>query len=227
MNSSRLFDTATRLKSGRNRKRPPTTITPMPIKAGIRASRPCAPTPVPALVPASIATVIRIGATARSCASNTAKTPRPDAVRNALRSASTGRTTAVDDRASAIPSVAAPERLALIIRNKAARASEQTAICAAPRPKIMRRIDLSRSNVNSRPMVNSRNTTPNSARAWTLCERIKANPSKTGQVPTRRPTPSGPSNTPTSKKPSTPDTLKRWNRGTTTADARRKTMITT
>ena len=230
MNSSRLRDSATVLNSGRSSQRPPRISTPMPISAGISASSPCAPTPCPPGLsgePVRIIAVTMIGATATSCASSTANTLRPEAEFSALRSASTGMITAVEDRASAMPKRVDPTTLRPMTKNTTASAIEDSTICEAPSPSTMRRIALRRSKVSSSPMENSRNTTPSSASRCTAWVRIIENASSPGRWWLSRPSASGPISTPTSRKPSTLDTLKRCASGTMIAEASRNTMMKT
>ena len=81
-----------------------------------------------------------------------------------MRSTRSLLATAVDDIASAPPNASAPcqERPSSQAHNRIA--AEVTKTCARPRPNTMRFMLMSRGSENSRPMVNIRKTTPNSAR---------------------------------------------------------------
>jgi len=165
MNSSSLLARATDFIIGRSSSRPNTTRASSPSAAGakVRSILGENRSPPPRL-PITVR-VIRIGATARSWNSSTAKVARPAWLCWRLLSANSGMTMAVEDSASAAPMATAacngwPSRVAMV-----AMAAEQKATCRAPMPKTKRRISRSRSQLSSSPIMNSRNTTPNSA-SW-------------------------------------------------------------
>ena len=105
-----------------------------------------------------------MGATARSCISSTVNAARPKRVAIWRLSSRIWMTNTVDDKARAAPitmaaSSATPQATAM-----PAIAAPVTMICASPRPNIDGERTLIRSSGSSSPMVNSRNTTPNSAK---------------------------------------------------------------
>ena len=159
---------ATERNIGRSTSRPSSTSMARPTAAGIRVNR-AEPSRAglrsPPLWPraASTVIVIRIGATARSWASNTEKVARPARALSRPRSAITGMTTAVEDRARPMPSTAADTRVCPITMNTADRATVQATTCDRPKPNTSRRIAFSRSHDSSRPIMNSRKETPSSA----------------------------------------------------------------
>ena len=113
----------------------------------------------------------RIGTTARSCASSTAKMLRPAIVASRFCSASSCSTIAVEDSARQAPIT----RLASTVLPKASAmpliAVVVSTTCDMPSPNTSRRIVQSRSNDSSSPMVNSRKATPSSAsRSTASCE---------------------------------------------------------
>ncbi|MNT21363.1 hypothetical protein D3C72_1567000 [compost metagenome] len=100
---------------GRKTSRPSSTIRNRPPAAGsrVKSARPSSAGSTEAPLWARAArtvTVIRMGATATSCASRTAKVARPVSLLIRPWAASTGMTTAVEDRARPMPSTAAPAR---------------------------------------------------------------------------------------------------------------------
>ena len=162
MNSSSLRALATERIIGRSRNRPASASTTIPMTRGARANRtpkftPCEPLPI------TLSATSR-GATARSWNSNTEKTARPAGDCSRFFSASAGMATAVEDRASDRPRITATStRRCRKVIPPPARRAEPTATCKPPSPNTNRRIARSRSHDSSRPMVKSRNTTPNSA----------------------------------------------------------------
>ncbi len=104
VNTSRALDLATRRNNGRIRSRPPTRITTAPPAALMMDSQGVA---AAAWLSARNGTAATSGTEARSWNSSTAKLSRPDAAFRRSRSASIGRTMAVDESASPTPSTAA------------------------------------------------------------------------------------------------------------------------
>ena len=113
-------------------------------------------------------TTISSSTTARSWNSSTLMMLRPCSVSSCRRSASIFETMAVDDIANAPPS-AKPAchdsgyqcDSSMVIGTVSSMVS---ATCDAPSPNTCRRIERSLERLNSRPIENIRNTTPNSAR---------------------------------------------------------------
>src|SRR6202035_1089054 len=99
----------------------------------------------------------------RSWKSSTAKIVRPAVVPSRLASASTGITMAVDDRASAKPSTVAEVGGSPRIKAKVPSAAAEPKTCIVPSPKRSRPIIAKRCHDSSRPIMNRRKTTPNSA----------------------------------------------------------------
>ena len=131
-----------------------TFTTAMPRAAGIDAA-----------APPSASTQTRNGPTDRSWISSTVKAERPKRVVMSPRSDSTCRTIAVEDSASPAPTATAAGPLSPISSATVAIATEVTMTWAAPSPRARPRISRMRSKGSSSPTVNSRNTTPSSARA--------------------------------------------------------------
>ncbi len=71
-------------------------------------------------------------------------------------------TTAVEDRASPMPSTAALARVWPINRKPPPITAAQTPTCIIPRPKTRRRMARSRSHDSSSPIMNNRKATPSS-----------------------------------------------------------------
>ena len=109
MNSSVERVRATSWNRGRRARRPATTISTRATAAWPRARASAQPLSPPSSRP-STAIANRAGATARSWNSRTAKLVRPVGALSRFCSASTGSTTAVDDRASPMPTIGANER---------------------------------------------------------------------------------------------------------------------
>lgn len=113
-------------------------------------------------------TTISSSTTARSWNSSTLMMLRPCSVSSCSRSASILETMAVDDIASAPPSA----RLACHDSGYQCDSSSEagtvssmvSTTCDAPSPSTSRRIERSLARLNSSPIENIRNTTPNSAR---------------------------------------------------------------
>ena len=78
---------------------------------------------------------------------------------------------AVDDSARQAPMISEASKGLPKAQAVAPMAAVVSATCSMPKPNTMRRMVHSRSNDSSRPMVNSRNTTPSSA-SWSTvsCE---------------------------------------------------------
>ena len=162
------------------------------------------------------------GATARSWNRSTEKVARPVGEASRFCAARTGTTIAVEDSASATPTKAAGAGSAPSAKAIAPSTAAQATTCSEPRPKTRRRNVHRRSQDSSMPIMNRRNTTPNSARcaiSWRLPIVIQ---DSHGAWPTKRPRPSGPSSTPAPRKPSTGLILRRRNNGTTTPAVARK-----
>ena len=216
---------------GRSTTRPSRIRAARPMAAGARVSRAAPRTagfrspPLWARVARTV-TVIRMGATAMSWASRMEKVARPAVPCSRLRSASTGMTTAVEDRARPMPSTMAETKVWPVSMNPAAITAVARAIWLRPRPNTNRRMDFSRSHDSSSPIMNSRKATPSSDN-WAIWSRSSSvsQPSQASQGASsaNRPSPSGPSSTPAARKPSTGLILMRLNRGTTTPAAARKT----
>ena len=151
------------------------------------------------------------------------KVARPAVVLIRPRSAITGITTAVDDRASPMPSTAAETSGCPIKTNTAASATVQAVTWVRPRPNTSLRMARSRSHDSSSPIMNSRKATPSSDRdrIWVASEMVSHD--SHGAVSASRASPSGPSSTPAARKPSTGLIFNRLNSGTTTPAAARKT----
>ena len=132
---------------------------------------------------------------------------------------------AVEDRARAAPMARAaasgwPARVAI-----AATAEMDKAVWAPPRPNTSRRSRRSRSHDSSRPIMNSRNTTPNSASSAMSPGLDTASGASHGARWARAPRPNGPRATPAARKPRIGLTRRRLNSGTITpAVARNSTM---
>ena len=222
---------ATDRNIGRRTSRPSTTSSARPMaagtsvnKAGSSAAGSKSPPPAPFWASAArTVTVIRIGATARSWARRMEKVARPAVVLTRPRSAITGMTTAVDDRARPIPRTAAETSGCPMNTNTAASATVQAATWVRPRPNTSFRMALSRSHDSSSPIMNSRKATPSSDRdrIWAASEMVSQD--SQGAVSARRARPSGPSSTPAARKPRTGLIFRRLNSGTTTPAAARKT----
>ena len=111
----------------------------------------------------STGTTISSGTTARSWNSSTPTIERPCAVSSSMRSASSFMTTAVDDIASAPPTARPVCQPPASSSASAMLAAMVIATCARPSPNTSRRITRSLGRLNSSPIENIRNTTPNSA----------------------------------------------------------------
>ena len=126
-------------------------------------------------------------------------------------------TIAVDDSASAQPMTSPAERVRPNAKIAIApSAAAQAPICSAPRPNTSARKRFRRSNDNSRPIMNSRNTTPSSASAETSSLFSIRNGASHGSRVTNAPTPQGPMATPASRKPMIGEIRSRRNSGTIT-----------
>ena len=141
----------------------PSQSTAPRIAAAFSAASPRAPASSPS-ARASAGTRTSSGTTARSCASSTPMTSRPCGVSVCIRSASMRTTIAVDDIASAAPSASAPCQRLPAAASSAAKSAVVSTTCSPPSPSTRRRICTSFGRLNSSPMVNIRNTTPNSPR---------------------------------------------------------------
>ncbi len=158
VNSSRVRAPPMALKIGRSRKRPASRIAPMaPTTFRIDSQM-----GVALCSPARIGTKAIRGMEARSWNSRTEKLSRPEARVNSPRSASKGRTMAVDDRASPKPSMAAPAHGAPVRWAMPENTAPVTSIWAEPSPNTERRMAQIRARRSSRPMMNSSIKTPSS-----------------------------------------------------------------
>jgi len=81
-----------------------------------------------------------------------------------MRSASSLETMAVDDIAMMPPSAIAASNGRSSSQATSAVSAMVTTTCAPPKPNTVVRIVIRRGRLNSRPIENIRNTTPNSAR---------------------------------------------------------------
>ncbi len=214
-NISSLLARATDLSIGRRKSRPTPTSTATPMTAGARASSRRGLKPWP-WAWASTLRVTMIGATARSWNNSTEKAARPASACSRWCSAITGITTAVEDRARAAPRIRAADGSAPATCASPARAAAQTASWIRPRPNTSRRMSRSRSHDSSSPIMNSRNTTPNSARSAISSGRATVIADSQGRRGARAPRPDGPSTTPAPRKPSMGLIFRRLNKGATT-----------
>ena len=221
MNSSGERVRATSWNRGRSARRPATTMRTRAMAAcpSARASAP--PTSAPSLRP-STAMANSIGATARSWNSSTAKLARPAGVFRRFCSARTGRTTAVEDKASARPTMTEAANGTSRANRMMPMTREEASTWADPSPKTRRRRVRSRSHDSSTPIMNIRKITPNSARC-AISDRLPMVKIDTqGTVSASRPRPNGPRIAPAPMKPSTGLMRSRWNSGTTTPAVTRK-----
>ena len=76
---------------------------------------------------------------------------------------------AVEDIANPIPAIALTARGSPSATPMPATAAMVATTCTPPRPKIVRRSAQTRCGLSSRPMRNSRSTTPNSENCSTVC----------------------------------------------------------
>ena len=129
MNRSFERAAATRWKNGRSAMRPTPAITASAKNAEASVHHRSARPPS-----ADIDITSSSGATSRSWNSSTEKIARPEKLLSRFFSASTGTTTAVEDSASAIASVADAGQLKPKSRANTISASPQAATCAAPKP---------------------------------------------------------------------------------------------
>src|SRR3984893_13487143 len=132
---------------------------------------------------------------------------------------------AVDDRASAKPSTAAEVGGSPRIKAKAPRAAAEPKTCRAPSPKTSRPMIAKRCQDSSRPIMNSRKTTPNSATGAICSTFSRANGASQPICRASAPRPKGPSKTPAPRKPRTGLNFKRRNSGTTTPAVARKINV--
>src|SRR6476660_4805552 len=102
-------------------------------------------------------------------------------------------------------------------------AGAQIATCNAPSPNTSLRMRDRRSKDNSSPIMNSRNTTPSSAKICISSTSAKVSALMTGERSLKRPSTDGPSSTPAPRKPITGLMRSRRNSGMTTAAVPRKT----
>ena len=146
-------------KAGRIRNRPPTRMTAIAATASPTSSHGSRSGWLP---PASSGTAATIGMKARSWNSSTEKVSRPERWPSRFRSASIGRTMAVEDSASPAPSTVAAAQVAPNQCAAAASTAAVTTTCAVPSPNTARRITQSRCGRTSSPMRNSNITMPSS-----------------------------------------------------------------
>ncbi|MNM90497.1 hypothetical protein D3C81_1027620 [compost metagenome] len=132
---------------------------------------------------------ISSGTTARSWNSRMLMMLRPCSLSSSMRSDSIFETIAVDDIASAPPSATEAchdsGKSQLKAQLAGTTASIDSTTCEPPSPNTRRFIDCSLLRLNSSPIENIRNTTPNSAR-YLVCAVSLASPSACG--PIRMPT---------------------------------------
>ena len=107
------------------------------------------------------------GIAARSWNSRMEKAARPWRMVSSPFSARFCRANAVDDSASVSPIRTAGAGAMPSAQAAAASTAPVAATCAAPMPKIALRMVHSRFGCSSRPMMNSKRTTPNSAKCST------------------------------------------------------------
>jgi hypothetical protein len=135
----------------------------------------------------SAGTRMSSGTTARSWNSSTPTVSRPWGVSSSSRSARSFETMAVEDIAIAPPSARPACQPAPRACATAMPMPMLATTCAAPRPNTERRMLRSLDRLNSSPIENSRNTTPNSA-SW-----------RTAWLSATRPSACGPSATPATR----------------------------
>ncbi len=197
--------------SGRSRKRPPIRITA--ITAAARATSThgtCSGT----LLPASNGTSATSGMNARSWNSRTAKASRPARDVSRSRSASSGRTIAVDDMARPAPITTEDFQAMPAAPASSASTAPVIATWARPRPNTARRMIHRRCGRTSSPIRNSSITTPRLA--------IEAMAS-TSVI---SPSPAGPIAMPASRYPSTlPNPARRVSGTAMVAAASRTTRV--
>ena len=170
MNSSGERVAATSWNSGRSARRPTPTRTARASAAWARVISSVAAQPPVSFAP-STPMVNRIGATARSWKSRMAKLARPAGALSRRRSTSTGTTMAVEESARARPMRAAGAGSSPSSAAAPPIARAERVTCREPRPKMSRRRVRRRSQDSSMPIMNRRNTTPNSAR-WLISSRL-------------------------------------------------------
>mmetsp|Transcript_39679 Transcript_39679/g.71201 ORF Transcript_39679/g.71201 Transcript_39679/m.71201 type:complete len:242 (-) Transcript_39679:1252-1977(-) len=130
------------------------------------------PTEPPSGLGASRGMSISSATTARSCSRRTEKVARPWRDPLSPRSCSTWSATAVEDSAMAPPTIMLAGPGSPNAMQTPAIATLVTRNWLSPSPNTYFRMLFSRSRLSSRPILNSKNTTPNSARcctAWTSC----------------------------------------------------------
>ncbi len=197
MNNSGLRVRATLRNSGRSPSRPSAasaaTIATASASARARPSQlppPSRPLPI---APSRN----RIGTTARSWHSRTAKLVRPVWLLMRRSSDSTWVTIAVEDMASASEAISAGPRATPRALNTSASAAVQTATCSAPSPNTSRRSATTRSQESSSPIVNISSTTPRSATCSIRARSGIVTSARAGKRSTSAPSPIGPASTPT------------------------------
>ncbi len=163
VNTSLTRMRATTRNAGRTTRRPPTMTT-----ATTMASFSSMIHHVPAVgwevtIGESNGTTASIGRTARSWNKRIPNADRPCWVLSCPRSASTCRTSGVEDKESPNPTISAAVGCRPRSHAPPPSNSVHIATCAEPRPKTMRLITHSRVGCSSRPMMNRSSTTPNSA----------------------------------------------------------------
>ena len=162
LNTSATWIRATTRSAGRSRIRPPPMITTARIRNSFSSARPQAPCAAAVSCGTSSGSTASTGSTARSWNSRMPKAARPCWVFSCLRSASTCRTSGVEDSDRPNPMIAAVTGGCPSPQAAAPRAAAHEKTCAAPRPNTLRRITHSRVGCSSRPMMNSSSTMPNS-----------------------------------------------------------------
>jgi hypothetical protein len=173
-NSSSLLRRATIVSHQRIARCPPTSSN-VSTTAALTSASASAVAKLAAPVPKA-GTTTSSGTTARSWNSRTPRTRRPCSLSSSSRSAISLTRIAVDDIAIAPPSVMAPCHVRSHWRPSAANAAASSALpitapmivnptCDSPSPNTSSRMLRSLGRLNSSPITNIRNTTPNSARA--------------------------------------------------------------
>ncbi len=187
MNSSSLLRRATRVSHQRMTRCPPTSSTPTSSTAFSKA-RPRASSSWSGEEPrAGIST--SSGTTARSWNSRMPSTRRPCSLSSSPRSDSSLTTMAVLLMARVPPSASADCQPICqtppASRDSASKAAVNTAAdtttCSSPSPNTCRRMARSLGRLNSKPMVNIRNTTPNSPR-WRTPSELLVSASACGPI---------------------------------------------
>ena len=134
-----------------------------------------------------------------------------------------GRTSAVDDIASATPSAAALPGASPAAHSPPPISSVPSTISAAPIPKIARRIAARRRKLSSMPIEKSKRMMPNSANGSMPCWSVMVIVLSHGRCSASAPNANGPTIMPTRMKPMTGEILSRAKAGITIPAAPRIT----